>query len=58
MLANPSYVSSDASLNAFQHDTLGFPEKLPVTTAPLRTWKTAKASAQIGQKQLVGLRAI
>jgi len=45
MLVSPSYISSDASLNAFQHDTLAFPEKLPVTTAPLNAWNAGMAAA-------------
>jgi len=54
MLANPSYISSDASLNACQHDTLAFPEKLPITTAQLSTWKTAKASALLSKNSYRG----
>ena len=45
MLASPYNVSSEASLNAFQHDTLPFPEELPVTSVPLSTWKAGKAAA-------------
>ena len=45
MIASPSNISSDASLTASQHDILPFPEKLPVTSAPLSARKAGKTAA-------------